>query len=897
MLLKNLDIMFNPQRIAVIGASEDETSVGYHIFRNLIGKGFRGIVHPVNPIMHGVQGVEAYSTVLDIPHQVDLALVTTEPANIGRVLKDCGDKGVKGMIILAPDYSCRVKHHALISERIKKLSTFYGCRVLGPNSIGFLRPAINLNASLYPVIPQRGNIAFVSESGIFSSTFLEHAISKKVGFSYFISLGSKLDIDFADTIDFLAGDSGTRAIFLFLKTITNGQRFTTAIRNFARKHPIMIVKPEKADTFSCLSLSESDALFEEDMIYDAMFKRAGCLRVGSIIDLLYLVETIAKQKRPKGRRLMIISNSIAPSEMAMGVLKSMGGVLAIPAKNTLEKITAALSIPWELDNPLCLLPDATETEYQVALRNCLRDHGIDGVLVICIPFPGSNLQKIAKTIAIEAKKHPATPLFTTWFGEKTVLDQIDFLNNDGIPIYFTAEQAVKSFMYMYRYDYNLKLLQETPEVIIKDFPPKPEVAKRIIADCMKQRHYTLQADEAGKILYSYGIPVIDTIRVREVEEAVAASRRVGYPVAMKMATPVTARIDGKETVFTHLKDDDEVRKIFAILQNEVRSGKDQEVYLLVQPMIKHPSYELTLGAQKTANLGTVLRFGLGGKYLLAEKDYTIGLPPLNQTLARRIIEETKIYSCLQKSHSSRESSLRCLEEILVRFSQLIIDFPQIDAIDINPLVVTQDDCVVRDVTMRLDRSLPTEYEWSAGDLCPPHLSIPPYPFRYEKDVMLRNGTIIHIRPIRSEDEPALRRFFEELSRESLFFRFGQHHINMPHDHLARFCQVDYDRDLAFLAFHDGDEEVIIGDMRLNRLADLESAELSFVVADHWQGKGVGKLLMDFCMAVAIEIGVKHLLMDIMKSNQRMKLFGYKYGFEPLPSNEEDDMEEFYLKIG
>lgn len=897
MLLKNLDIMFNPERIAVIGANEDDRSVGYHIFKNLIGKGFQGIVHPVNPALRSVQGVEAYSTVLDIPGQVDLALVATDPDNMIGVLKDCGIKGVKGTIILAPDYTCRVKHPALINEQIKNVSTSYGCRVLGPNSIGFLRPAIHLNASLYPLIPQKGNIAFVSESGVFSSTFLEHAISKKVGFSYFISLGSKLDISFADTIDFLGGDVGTRAIFLFLKTITNGRRFTTAIRNFARKNPIMIVKPEKADSFSCLSLTDPDAFLEEDLLYDALFKRAGCLRVNSIIDLIYLVETIAKQKRPKGRRLMIISNSIAPAEMAMGVLKGMGGLLATPHRGTFDKINAGLSIHRQLHNPLYLQPDASETDYQVAIRYCLQDNEVDGVLVICIPFPGINLQKIAKTIAFEAKRQPKTPLFTTWFGEKTVLGQIELLNDDGIPMYFTAEQAVKSFMYMYRYDYNLKILQETPEIIIKDSFPKPETAKRIIVDCIEQKRYTLHTGEAEKILRSYGIPVIKTIRVRDVEEAVTGSRRIGYPVAMKIEAPLNDRMPNEEPVFLYLRDDHEVRKSFAILQNQVGARKNHEACVIVQPMIKGPSYELMLGAKKTGNLGTVIRFGLGGKYLMAEKDYSIGLPPLNQTLARRIIEETKIYSCLQVSHSHQQSILRCLEEVLVRFSQLIVDFPQIESIDINPLLLTDNECIARNVAIVLDRALPSEYQWTKGDLCPPHLSIPPYPFKYEQDILLRNGTLIHIRPIRSEDEPALRRFFEELSKESVFFRFGQHRINMPHDHLARFCQVDYDRDLAFLAFYSENDDIIIGDVRLNRLADHESAELSFVVADQWQGKGVGDLLMDFCMVVAKEIGVKYLLMEIMKSNPRMKQFGYKYGFQPLPSTDEEDMEEFQLKIG
>jgi acetyltransferase len=895
MSLKNLNILFNPQRIAVIGASEDERSIGYHIFRNLIGKGFKGIVHPVNPTMRGVQGVEAYRTITDIPHPIDLALLAEGPENLQTILKECGQKGVKGVTILAPDYTWRVKQPSVIDEQIKKLSAFYGCRVLGPNSLGFLRPAINLNASLYPEIPQKGNIAFISEGGIFATTFLEHAISKKVGFSYFISLGSKLDINIADTIDFLGGDGETRAIFLFLQTINNGRRFMAAVRNFARSKPVVVVKPGKSDLYTLLPISEADPLIAEDLVHEAVFKRAGCLRVNSIVDLLSMVETIAKQNRPKGKRLMIIANCLAPAEMAMDVLKGMGGVLAIPSSKTLDTISAGLAIRRELQNPLYLLADAQAADYQVAIETCLQDEAIDGIMVNCIPFPGIDVQKIARTIVAAAKRYPAVPLFSTWFGEETAFDHLEIFNNEGIPAYYNPEQAVKSFMYMYRYDYNLKLLQETPEIIIKDFSPKLETAKNIIGGCLEEGRATLHADEAGNIIKSFGIPTIDTIRVGDAEEAVHASRSIGYPVVLKIDSEKGAERKGETKVLVHLKDDDEVRRAFARLRDLACSRNDPDTLIIVQSMVIQRGYELMIGAKKSMSFGSIISFGLGGKNFFAEGDFAIGLPPLNQTLARRMMEETKIYLYLQKL-DSLQGGLRSLEEILVRFSQLVIDLPQLGSIEINPLIMTDDECVVRDVTMRIDKSLPKEYRWTQGDLCPLHLSIPPYPFKYEKDAVLKDGTMIHIRPIRGEDEPALRRFFETLSKESVFFRFGQQRINMPHDHLARFCQVDYDRDLAFLAVVGEAEETIIGDVRLNRFADLESAELSFIVADLWQGKGIGSILMDFCIGVAKEIGLKTLLMEIMKINTRMIHFGYKYNFERLPGIKEDDMEELQLDI-
>lgn len=598
MSIKNLDILFNPQRIAVIGASENDRSLGYHIFRNLISKGFRGIVHPIHPEMSGIQGVEAYTSVKDIPHPIDLAMVATEPEKLPSVLEGCGEKGVKGVVILAPDYTYRVKHAYLISDQIRRLPSTHGCRVLGPNSLGFLRPAINLNASLYPEMPPKGNIAFISESGLFSSSFLEHAISKNVGFSYFISLGSKLDVNLADMIDFLGRDGSTRAIFLHVQTINNGRRFMTAIRNFAHSKPIVVVKSGKSDDFSMLAHTVCGSLAEEDRIYEAMFKRAGSLRVQNMVDLLDMAETIAKQNRPKGTRLLIITNSIAPSEMAVDILKGMGGSLASPDKNTLERISDNLPLKQELHNPLYILADSSAADYHLTIEHCLQDTDVDGVLVICIPFPGIDLKEIAEAIVTAARHNPSTPLFTTWGGERTAMEAIDFLNSKGIPTFYSPEQAVKSFMYMYRYDYNLQLLQETPEIILKDYSPDYEHAEKVIRDCLEQRRFALNGNEAGELLRAYGISVLETVRVDNVEQAVLASRQLGYPVVMKIDSVMLHKKHKKYRISVDLKEEQQVREAFAVHKDMAVSLKDPEARVIIQPMITASGYKLAVGAKK-----------------------------------------------------------------------------------------------------------------------------------------------------------------------------------------------------------------------------------------------------------------------------------------------------------
>jgi acetyltransferase len=893
MSIKNLDILFNPKRIGVIGASENDKSAGYYLLKNLIGKGFKGIVHPIHATMDGLQGVETYKSLSSIPHPIDLAMVATDPENLPTVLRDCAQKGVKGLIILGPDSLPR--HSTSLSELIRKLSSSYGCRVVGPNSLGFLRPSLNLNASLYPELPQQGKIAFISESGGFSAIFLEHAIKKNVGFSYFASLGSKCDVNFADIIDFLGRDGSTTSLFLHVQSIHNGRRFMTALRNFAISKPIVILKTGQSEICSLQSITDSGCLAREDLIYEAVFKRAGSLRVNSIVDLLDMVETIAKQDRPKGRRLMVIANSMAPTEMAVSTLHAMGGFLADPGKNTLQSISDRMAIKRELSNPLYLQSNASAADYHVAISACLNDKMVDGVLVICIPFPGIDLQQIAEAIVSAAERSPRTPLLTSWCIEGSSLSAITFLNSRNIPTYYTPEQAVKSFIYMYRYDYNLKLLQETPEILLKDFSPDLPVAEKIIKDSLAHDRFTLSSSEAAAILSTYGIRVMETVEVSSVEEAIEAARRLGYPAAMRGYSPNAGTKWRTDRVVHILRNDHEVRKVFASAYDLVVSLQDPDAALIVQPLPPLHSYPLVVGAKKSRSFGTTILFGLGGEYLQAEKDYAISLPPLNQTLARRMMEETGIYRHLREI-PSLHSALGYLEELLVRFSQLLIDLPQIDEIEMNPLLLTENEGVVGSVAVHLDRELPKEYHWAKGDLCPLHLSIPPYPFKYEKDIILKDGTEIHIRPIRGEDESAMRIFLENLSEESIFYRFGLRSINMPHTNLARFCQVDYDRDLAFLAAARGQDEVVIGDMQLHRFVDLENAEFSLTVADSWQGKGLGRVLMDYCITVARDIGIKTLWMDVIKENVRMIEFGNKYNFKQLDGPEEDDMVEMTLDI-
>ncbi len=895
MSIKNLDLFFNPKRIAVIGASEDKNSIGYYVFRNLIGRGYKGIVYPVTDKYEGVQGVQAYKSIITTPHPVDLAVVTTPPEQIYNVLDECGIKDVKGVIILTPNFEVRATKPGLLESQIKKLTNIYGFRVLGPNSLGYLRPGKNLNVSLFHHSPQKGNIALISQGGLFSSAFLERAVSKNVGFSYFISLGEKIDIDFSDLIDYLGIDPETRAIILYVQNIRVGRKFMAAVRSFASSKPIVVVKSGKYASTTPNNLTHSGILAVSDRVYDAAFKRAGAVRVDEILDLFYMTETLAKQKRPKGKRLAIVSNATGAAELATDALLKLDGQIAQPSTKTLEDIEKGLAIKRKIYNPIFLLADAPPSEFELTVRHLVRDSEVDGVMVIYLPYPSHNPRDIAEAVVNAFKTNPNMPVFTTWLGDESVLSAREYLNSKGIPTFVTPEQAVRSFIYMYRYDFNLKLLQETPEAILKDFIPDSERARQLIEKAVEDKKQVLQLHEIKEILEIYGIPIVNTHMADSEEEAIKIADSIGYPVVLKIDSVKLIHKFERGGVLLNLYDSRSVKDAFNRLKQLAIEIGDEKAKVLIQPMVITRGYELAIGAKKDPSFGTVILFGTGGEFLDALRDYSIGLPPLNQVLARRMMEETKIFRHLE-GQQDYQNALRYMEEILVKFSRLIVDFYQIKEVDINPFMLSQEGGLALDADILLDEDCFNDDQHYIDILCPPHLCITPYPFQYIKQVTTNSGEVITIRPIKAEDEPLIYKLFKGLSDETIQFRFCQKLVDIPHEKLVRYCQIDYDREMAFVATitDDNNNEIIIGDVRISRMPDLENAELAILVSDDWQGKGIGALLMEYCIQVAREIGLKSLWMEILKNNQRMLNVGMKSGFKQ--AYDDEDMVRVVLQL-
>jgi acetyltransferase len=884
--VKFLDAFFNPRRIAVIGACEDKQSIGYTVFKNLFGKGFKGSVYPVNPRVEAVQGVEAYPRISDIQREIDLAILAVPPKEIPQILDECGVKGVKGVIILCFDFKKRVDNSQDLERKIKEASDKYGFRVLGPDSLGFIKPGINLNASIYPQIPPKGNIAFIAQSTTLSSALLDWAASKNIGFSYFISVGTKIDIKFSDLIDFLGVDPETRAIILYIESIKNGRKFMTAVRSFASSKPIMVIKSGKFDVSAHIALTHSGYMAGEDKVYDAAFERAGAIRVDETLDLFYLAESLSKQRRPKGNRLAIITNSGGPAIIAVDTLLKLNGELAILGKETIESLQTYFSYLTFIQNPVDLFIEAAPKDYDVSLRECLKDKNVDGVLVIHTPSYLPNSREIAEAVVEAAKAYPYKPVFTVWMGGEQVMADREFLSSKGIPTFVSTEQSVKSFMYMYRYDSNLRLLLETPEVILKDFEPDEYRAEEIIRRASEEKRLLLNLNEVKDVLLSYGIPVVPTKVVQSAEEAIGIADFIGYPVVLKIDSRKIFHKTELGGVWLNLRDQNAVGEAFSRLQDLAVMAKDPNAQVIIQPMVSRKGYELVIGAKKDPTFGSVIVFGTGGVLLDVVEDYAIGLPPLNQTLAWRMMNETKIYNHLRRQVDF-ESSLRYIEEVLVRFSHLIIHFPQIKEIDINPFFLSEEDSFVLDANILLEPDILEGFVPIRGDFCPPHLSICPYPDQYIDVFKLREGPSAVIRPIRPEDEPLMEELMRTSSEQTLMMRFFRKMSDMTHEQLTRYCHVDYDREISFVAIiRDNGRDRIIGEVRMSKLPDQENAEMAVVVGDSWQGQGIGKALCMQCLKIAKEIGIKKMWMEILQMNSRMLYRAEKMGFRKVSSDED-----------
>jgi acetyltransferase len=864
----HLDKIFNPKSVAVIGASDEEGSVGYALMKNFLDSGFEGEVYPVNIRKKEILGLKAYQTVEQITKTVDLAVIATPAKTVPDVLEQCGRAGIKGIIIISAGFKEVGPEGKALEDKLVEIKRKYGLRIIGPNCLGVIRPSINLNATFINRMPKPGNIAFISQSGALGAAILDWAIHENIGFSNFVSVGSMIDVDFGDLIDYFGTDPKTRSILMYIEGITDARKFISAARHFARTKPIIVVKAGKFIESAKAAASHTGSLTGEDDIYDAAFKRAGIVRVEEIADLFNCAEVLGLQPLPKGPNLAIITNAGGPGVMAADALISRGGKLAKLSPQTMETLNNILPPYWNKGNPIDILGDAKADRYQAVLEACLEDENVDGVLIIYTAQAVAEPSEIAKAIVEVCKsdRHRNKIVLTSFMGYKAVEEANRILNENGIPTYSTPEQAVKTYLYMYHYKRNLELLYETPEELPVDISPPKRPILIAMRNAVMENRVMLTEAEAKNLLEYYGLPVVKTYVAKTAEEAVQISSKIGYPVVLKILSPQITHKTEAGGVALNLNDETEVREAFErIIKNAKAYSPEAEILgVTVQPMIKNNGYEVIIGSKKDPIFGPVILFGMGGIGAELFKDYAIGLPPLNQTLARRLMEETKVYQLLKGYRNMPPANIKLLEEILVRFSQMIMDFPQIMEVDINPLLINDKEAHILDARIAVDKDLVFRKVEPHQ-----HLVISPYPKKYETLWRLRDGRTVLLRPIKPEDEPLWLEMFQNFSEESIRYRFFQIIRETPHEVRVRYCNIDYDREIAVVAeLNEGGRRRILGVSRVSLEPDRRKGEIAFIVADPWQGLGLGTKLVDYTIEIAKDMGVETLYAIMLPDNYR-----------------------------
>jgi acetyltransferase len=857
-----LDKIFKPKSIAVIGASETPGSAGYRIFRNLIGSGYEGVVYPVNIKRESVQGVQAYPSINEVPKIVDLAIIATPASIVCDVVEQCGVRGIKGILIISAGFKEIGPEGVAREQRLLELKKKYGLRILGPNCVGFIMPYLNLNGTFANSMPEKGSIALFSQSGAVCGAILDWAAAAKVGFSSFVSVGSMLDVDFGDLIDYFGMDIHTRSIVLYIESITDARKFMSATKAFARAKPIIVIKSGRFKEGAKAAASHTGALAGEDVIYEAAFRRSGVVRVMDIMDLFNCSSILAKQPRPMGPNIAIVTNAGGPGVLATDSIIEKGGKLASLSPETIEKLNKVLPSHWSHGNPVDIIGDGDEERYQKAIEICLEDKNIDGLLILCVPQVMADPQKLADRLVDIARKS-TKPILTSFIGEASVYHAREILNRNNIPTYASPDEAVESYMYLYHYERHLGQLYETPEELPIKTPAHTEIIKKILEVATKENRTLLNESEAKTFLELYGIRTTTPMIAETEEKAVKAAEKIGYPVVMKILSPQISHKSDVGGVVLDLHCENDVKTAYKTMMKKAKEKVPHATIqgVTLQRQIKSYGYELILGSKKDPVFGSVVLFGLGGIYTELFKDRSLGFPPLNQTLAQRIIEKTKAYDLLKGFRNIPPVDMKKVEETMIKFSQMLIDYPEIKEVDINPLIPQGNELIAVDARIILDPE-PAKH---------PHLIITPYPSKYMKRITLKDGQHALLRPIKPEDENMWLEMFKTFSEETVRFRFFRIIKDTPHEVRTRYCNIDYDREIGIVAeMQEKGKKRLVGVARL--IVDpsrVDEAEFALVVTDEWQRQGLGSEFLDYLIEIAKDKNLVKINGVVLKDNYPM----------------------------
>src|SRR5271166_2008115 len=874
-----LEAFFAPQNIAVIGATEKAGSIGRTIVWNLMKSPFGGPIFPVNPKRRSVLGIKAHPHIGDVPDLVDLAIVVTPAPTVPDLIGECVEAGVRAAIVASAGFKEIGAEGAALERRIMDHAGRGRMRVIGPNSLGVMSPFTGLNATVAYAMARPGKIAFLSQSGALGAAVLAWSLRANVGFSAFVSVGSMLDVGWGDLIDYLGNDPNTQSILLYMESIGDARSFLSAAREVALTKPIIVIKPGRTEEASQAAASHTGSMTDSDEVLDAAFRRCGVLRVDRISELFSMAEILNTQPRLRGPRLAILTNAGGPGVLATDALIIGGGQLAPLAPESLASLNRILPPPGSDGNPVDLVGDASPDRYARALEVVAKDPNTDGVLVIMTPQamtdPTQTAEKLKAQSTIAGK-----PVLASWMGGDEVAVGESILNRAGIPSFPYPDTAARAFNHMWRYSQNIRSLYETPVPAGgEDGGADRAGAEELIASVLASGRTLLTEAESKRLLDLYCIPVVPT-RVADTEEqAVALAAELGYPAVLKLYSQTITHKTDVGGVRLNLSDGEAVRHAYCAIEQSVRRRVGAEHFLgvTVQPMIELDGYELILGCSPDPQFGPVLLFGAGGPLVELLRDHTLALPPLNTTLARRMMERTWIFHFLQGSRGRRPVDLGALERLLVRFSGLVVEQPRIKEIDINPLLASPERLIVLDARVVLHGA-----EVDADRL--PRLAIRPYPIQYVAPWTAPNGLAVTIRPIRPEDEPLIVRFHEKLSENSVYLRFFQSlklSQRIAHERLTRICFIDYNREMALVADYKdpetGEPEIIAAGL-LNRLYGGDEVECSLVIRDEFQGRGLGTEILRQLVAIGRVEQMRCISAVVLPQNHGMLRICEKLGF-------------------
>jgi acetyltransferase len=892
MSIRNLERLFKPRSMALVGASKEKGSLGAVLARNLFSAGFAGPILPVNPRYQAIEGVLSYPNADALPEVPDLVVIATPPATVPDLVGAFAARGTRGAVVITAGFG-EGGDAAGDSLRRAMLEAAgrHGMRIVGPNCIGVMVPSQGLNAGFAHIAPHPGSIAFVAQSGAVATSVLDWASARGIGFSHIVSLGDMSDVDFGDMLDYLAGEPEVRAVLLYIEAVTQARKFMSAARAASRLKPVIVIKAGRFPATAGAVASHTGAMAGADAVYDAAFRRAGMLRVHDIGDLFGAVETLAMAQTPKGDRLAVLTNGGGIGVMAADALFARGGRLADLSADTVRALDAVLPRTWSHGNPVDILGDASGKRYAQALAVLLQDPNTDAVLVLKCPTAVAAGEEAARAV-IDTAAAGRHCLLTCWLGEGAAEASRRLFESHRIPTYFTPERAVRAFVDMLSFRRNQEALMQTPPSVPEEFVPDTAAARGVIAGAIAEGREWLTEPEAKAVLEAYRVPVVPTRAVADPMAAARAAAALTGPVVLKILSRDITHKSDIGGVALDLRSPTMVRAAAEAMLERVRARAPLARIdgFTVQPMVERPgAFELIIGASEDPQFGPVILFGHGGTATEIINDTALALPPLNMHLAREVMARTRIFGLLKGYRDRPAAALDDVALTLIKMAQLIIDVGEVAELDINPLLADEFGVLALDARLRVR---------ATDQPAPKRLAIRPYPTELEEELALPDGRRFLVRPVRPEDEPAFQELFEKLSPQDIRMRFFAPKRALSHPLAARMTQIDYDREMALVLAEPGTpgRSQVFGAVHITADPNGEQAEFAIMLRSDMAGLGFGALLMRRIIDYARGKGLREIVGDVLRENRPMLRLCELFHFKRTPMTDEPGVVEVRLQL-